>query len=41
MMPIFSLYMIFKKANHSGWWYLTAAVPPLAVESRSSAKPIP
>lgn len=31
MMPIFSLYIIFKKANYSGWWCLTAAVPPLAI----------
>lgn len=31
VMPIFSFYVIFKKLNYSGWWCLSALIPPVAV----------
>lgn len=30
-MPIFSLFVIFKKSGYSGWWCLTAFFPPIAI----------
>ncbi|QHF01037.1 MULTISPECIES: hypothetical protein [Pseudomonas syringae group] len=31
VMPILSLFVIFKKTGYSGWWCLTALFPPLAI----------
>lgn len=31
VMPIFSLFVIFKKSGYSGWWCLTALLPPVAI----------
>ncbi|MEE4071416.1 hypothetical protein ACQZ2G_12430 [Pseudomonas viridiflava] len=31
VMPILSLFVIFKKSGYSGWWCLTAFVPPVAL----------
>jgi len=30
-MPIFSLYVIFKKTGYSGWWCLSSLIPPVAL----------
>lgn len=31
LLPIFSLYAIFKKSGYSGWWCLSALVPPVGI----------
>ncbi|WP_412460621.1 hypothetical protein ACK2SD_19500 [Pseudomonas sp. SC11] len=30
VMPIFSIFVILKKFGYSGWWCLTAVIPPAA-----------